>query len=68
LRADQIIDFKRERFEDKVHALDAVVDLVGGDTLARSYAVVKSGAFWRPQFSQLMKQPRSRRESVVFRW
>jgi len=43
LGAEQIIDFKRERFEDKVHAVDAVVDLVGGDTLARSYAVAKSG-------------------------
>ena len=34
---DEVIDYKRERFEDKVHDVDAVVDLVGGDTLARSY-------------------------------
>jgi NADPH:quinone reductase-like Zn-dependent oxidoreductase len=28
-------------FEDKAASVDAVIDLVGGDTLARSYAVVK---------------------------
>jgi NADPH:quinone reductase-like Zn-dependent oxidoreductase len=32
-----------ERFEDKVHGADAVIDLVGGATLSRSYAVVKQG-------------------------
>jgi len=40
---DEIIDFKNERFEDEVHGVDAVIDLVGGDTLNRSYAVVKKG-------------------------
>lgn len=43
LGVDEIIDYKRDRFEDKVSGVDAVVDLVGGDTLARSYAVVKRG-------------------------
>jgi NADPH:quinone reductase-like Zn-dependent oxidoreductase len=43
LQVDEIIDYRRERFEDKVSGVDAVVDLVGGDTLARSYAVVKRG-------------------------
>lgn len=40
---DKLIDYKRERFEDQVRGVDAVIDLVGGDTLARSYAVVRSG-------------------------
>jgi NADPH:quinone reductase-like Zn-dependent oxidoreductase len=40
---DEVIDYKRERFEDKVRDVDAVVDLVGGDTLDRSYGVVKRG-------------------------
>ena len=40
---NEVIDYKREHFEDKVTAMDAVVDLVGGETLARSYAVVKKG-------------------------
>jgi NADPH:quinone reductase-like Zn-dependent oxidoreductase len=40
---DEVIDYKRERFEDNVRNMDAVVDLVGGDTNARSYGVVKRG-------------------------
>lgn len=39
----EVIDYQREKFEDKVKQLDAVVDLVGGDTLRRSYDVVKRG-------------------------
>src|SRR6185312_12382226 len=43
LGVDEVIDYKQERFEERVSAVDAVVDLVGGETLARSYAVVKKG-------------------------
>ena len=43
LGVDETVDYKRERFEDKAAGVDAVVDLVGGETLARSYAVVKKG-------------------------
>jgi len=43
LGVEQVIDFKKERFEKHVHGVDAVVDLVGGETLARSYTVVKKG-------------------------
>src|SRR5512146_2223613 len=43
LGIDEVIDYKRERFEDRATGMDAVVDLVGGDTLSRSYAVVKKG-------------------------
>jgi NADPH:quinone reductase-like Zn-dependent oxidoreductase len=43
LGADQVIDYKQERFEEKVNEPDAVIDLVGGDTLARSYSIVKKG-------------------------
>src|SRR5205085_12138918 len=43
LGVDEVVDYKRERFEDKAAGIDAVVDLVGGETLARSYAVVKKG-------------------------
>ena len=38
-----VIDYQHEKFEDKVKQVDAVVDLVGGDTLRRSYGVVKRG-------------------------
>jgi NADPH:quinone reductase-like Zn-dependent oxidoreductase len=43
IRVHDIIDYKKERFEDRVREVDAVVDLVGGQTLTRSYAVVKKG-------------------------
>lgn len=43
LGIDEVIDYKRERFEEKAAGVDAVVDLVGGETLARSYSVVKKG-------------------------
>jgi NADPH:quinone reductase-like Zn-dependent oxidoreductase len=38
-----VIDYKKERFEDRAGQVDAVVDLVGGETLARAYAIVKKG-------------------------
>ena len=43
LGAGQIIDHTRDRFENIVSPVDLVFDLVGGDTLERSYALVKPG-------------------------
>ena len=43
LGADQIIDYATTRFEDVAHAVDVVLDLVGGDTLRRSWQVVRAG-------------------------
>lgn len=43
LGADVVIDYTTERFEDKLSGYDAAFDLVGGDTLARCFAVVKPG-------------------------
>jgi NADPH:quinone reductase-like Zn-dependent oxidoreductase len=43
LGADQTIDYTKTKFEDVVHDVDAVLDPVGKDTLARSYRVVKKG-------------------------
>ena len=43
LGADQAIDYTKTRFENVVHDVDVVLDPVGKDTLARSYAVVKKG-------------------------
>lgn len=43
LGADIVIDAESERFEDEVGALDAVIDLVGGDIQKRSFAVLKRG-------------------------
>ncbi|HTC92617.1 MAG TPA: NADP-dependent oxidoreductase [Terriglobales bacterium] len=45
LGVEQAVNYKTERFEDKVKDVDAVIDLVGGETLQRSYQVVKSGGW-----------------------
>lgn len=38
LGADRVIDYTRERFEEVLHDLDCAFDLIGGDTLARTFA------------------------------
>ncbi|MBA1275420.1 NADP-dependent oxidoreductase [Stutzerimonas azotifigens] len=43
LGADQMIDYTQTPFETAVDAVDVVLDLVGGDTQARSWAVLKAG-------------------------
>lgn len=42
LGVERVIDYKTENFEDDVEDIDAVLDLVGGLTLQRSYQVLKS--------------------------
>ena len=41
--ADQFVDYSSERFEDVVEPCDLVFDMLGDDTLARSFDVVKPG-------------------------
>ena len=43
LGADAVIDYTAERFEDRVHDVDGVFDLLGGDTLLTSFGVVRRG-------------------------
>src|SRR6202171_294024 len=43
LGADVVIDYLRERFEDKLSDYDCAFDLLGGDTLARLWPVLKPG-------------------------
>lgn len=43
LGADQVIDYKNQNFEDILKNFDAVFDTVGGETLNKSFAVVKKG-------------------------
>ena len=43
LGADQTIDYKTTRFESVAKDVDLVVDLLGGDTQARSFGVLKKG-------------------------
>lgn len=43
LGADQIIDYKNEKFDELLKDFDAVYDTVGGKTTGRSFAVLKKG-------------------------
>jgi NADPH:quinone reductase-like Zn-dependent oxidoreductase len=43
LGAQQVIDYTATRFEDAVKNVDVVLDLIGGDTLDRSWKVLKTG-------------------------
>jgi NADPH:quinone reductase-like Zn-dependent oxidoreductase len=60
LGADVAIDYTKTKFEDVAKDVDVVFDTVGGDTLSRSYAVVKKGGIVttivsRPDQAQLDK-------------
>lgn len=44
LGADEVIDYRTGRFEDVVRDVDAVFDTAGGETLARSWGVLKPGS------------------------
>ena len=43
LGANELIDYTTTRFEEVVHSVDMVLDMVGGDTLERSWQVIKPG-------------------------
>ena len=43
LGADVAIDYKTQKFEDVAKNVDVVIDGVGGETLRRSYPIVKKG-------------------------
>ena len=43
LGANEVIDYTTTRFEEVVHDVDLVFDTVGGDTLQRSWQVIKPG-------------------------
>ncbi|HEX3760503.1 MAG TPA: NADP-dependent oxidoreductase [Kofleriaceae bacterium] len=39
----EVVDYRAARFEDRARQVDAVIDLVGGDALTRSFAVLRTG-------------------------
>lgn len=43
LGADEVLDYTSIRFENEVRDMDVVLDTVGGDTLDRSWAVLRPG-------------------------
>lgn len=43
LGAKQVIDYRKSKFEEVVNDIDIILDLVGGDTLIRSFNALKRG-------------------------
>jgi NADPH:quinone reductase-like Zn-dependent oxidoreductase len=43
LGASAVIDYRKQRFDQEVQDADAVIDLVGGETQARSFQVLRRG-------------------------
>ncbi len=43
LGAHEVIDYTRARFEEAAHGVDVVLDTVGGETLERSWSVLRPG-------------------------
>jgi len=43
LGADEIINYKTEKFEERLKDYDAVFDTLGGETLGKSFGIVKNG-------------------------
>jgi NADPH:quinone reductase-like Zn-dependent oxidoreductase len=43
LGADEVVDYANERFEEHVDGVDVVLDMVGGQTQARSWSVLRPG-------------------------
>jgi NADPH:quinone reductase-like Zn-dependent oxidoreductase len=61
LGAHVAIDYTKQKFEDVAKDVDVVLDSIGKDTLARSYAVTKKGGFIvslvaRPDRDELSKR------------
>jgi NADPH:quinone reductase-like Zn-dependent oxidoreductase len=43
LGAERVVDYRTQRFEEAVRDVDAVIDLVGGETQQRSFQVLRRG-------------------------
>jgi NADPH:quinone reductase-like Zn-dependent oxidoreductase len=43
LGADEVIDYKARHFENEVHDIDMVFDLIGGETQEKSWGVLRKG-------------------------
>lgn len=41
LGADEIIDYKKQPFEDVLHDFDAILDTIGGETYLKSFIIMK---------------------------
>jgi NADPH:quinone reductase-like Zn-dependent oxidoreductase len=51
LGANEVVDYTSTRFEDVLHDVDIVLDTIGGDTMERSWSVLKKGGLLVSVFS-----------------
>ena len=56
LGADEVIDYKKERFESKLRDIDLVFDLVGGESQEHSWAVLRKGGMLVSTVSEPAKE------------
>ncbi len=56
LGADEVIDYTSTRFEDMLHDVDVVLDTIGGDTMERSWSVLKKEGLLVSVFSPPPKE------------
>jgi NADPH:quinone reductase-like Zn-dependent oxidoreductase len=69
LGADETIDYKAEKFEDRAKDIDVILDTVGGETQQRSFACLKPNGILvsivgRPS-AELAKQHNVRAEGIL---
>jgi NADPH:quinone reductase-like Zn-dependent oxidoreductase len=67
LGADEIMDYAGTPFEEVVHDVDVVFDMVGGDTLTRSWGVLRDGGILVSVVSPPPREQASR-PGVRFDW
>lgn len=63
LGADEIVDYTKTRFEDAVRDVDLVLDAVGGDTVARSWGLLRPGG-WMISVAEAVPENEAREHGV----
>jgi NADPH:quinone reductase-like Zn-dependent oxidoreductase len=61
--ADEIIDYTKTRFEDAVRDMDVALDAVGGDTVARSWGLLRPGG-WMISVTRAIGESETREHGV----
>ena len=61
LGADDFVDVERDGWETTIDPVDLVYDIIGGDVLARSPAIVKPGG----ALVSVMAPPQTERKTVT---
>ena len=64
LGADETIDYTTTHFEEIVHNVDVVLDMIGGDTLERSWQVMKPGGVLVTVVSPRFSHEEAQRQNI----